>query len=33
MFNILINKINEIKNNKKENKDNIINELINKNKE
>ena len=33
MFNILINEINEIKNNKKENKDNIINELINKNKE
>ena len=33
MFNILINEINEIKNNKKENKDNIINELIKKNKE
>ena len=33
MFNILINEINEIKNNKKENKDNIIIELINKNKE
>ena len=33
MFNILINEINEIKNNKKENNDNIINELINKNKE
>ena len=31
MFKILINEINEIKNNKKENKDNIINELINKN--
>ena len=33
MFNILINEINEIKNNKKENKDNIINESIIKNKE
>ena len=33
MFNILINEINEIKNNKKENKEIIINELINKNKE
>ena len=33
MFNILINEINVIKNNKRENKDNVINKLINKNKE